>query len=69
MTIKSYDAWKTRSDLDDADRRDGPVRRCEFCSQPLPNLRWAIWSTDDVMLFFCDECGEQEGLAGRGDRA
>ena len=69
--IKGYDAWKLRSDLDDADRRQGRPRLCEFCDAPLSDDAWAEWSTDGDIILFCDECatekelGEDEGTGRR----
>ena len=62
MRLKGYDAWKTRSDLDDADRwrcHDGaPPDRCWFCDRPLPKdpVPWSFWNSDGVNAQICDDC-------------
>ena len=69
--LKGYDAWKTRSDLDDADRRHGPERRCEFCDATLGENPWAEWTSDGQVVLFCDDCaiekepGEDAPATGR----
>ena len=68
MDLKGYDAWKTRSDLDDAQRgyKETPADRCEFCDAPLGEHPWAFWCSDGKTALFCDECADQRD--GGGDR-
>jgi hypothetical protein len=53
----TYDAWKTRTDLDDRNR-SVKIKRCEFCSAPLGEQPWATWSGGENVLF-CDECADK----------
>jgi hypothetical protein len=53
--LKGYDEWKTRSDLDDAQRYAQP-ERCFFCDAPLPGEPWAFWSSSGVTASLCDRC-------------
>jgi hypothetical protein len=66
----TYDAWKTRSDLDEEDRLRGRPERCEFCDAPLGEHPWAFWCSDGGMALFCDDCAEKRdggGDDGRGE--
>jgi hypothetical protein len=57
--MRGYDAWKTRSDLDDADRLKGPPELCFFCAAPLGENPWATWCSDRGSALFCDECADK----------
>lgn len=57
--LKGYDAWKTRSDLDDEDRLKGPPDRCQFCAAPLGDHPWAFWCSDGGSALICDQCAER----------
>lgn len=64
MHLKGYDEWKTRSDLDDAQRYEAPPERCFLCDAPLPEGPWSFWCSDGVNAFLCDDCapeGEPDG--------
>ena len=56
MHLKGYDAWKTRSDLDDAQRFAPPPERCFVCDAPLPEGPWSFWCSDGVNASLCDDC-------------
>lgn len=60
-SLKGYDAWKTRSDLDDADRRRSDDRtRCWFCGAPVPDAPWAFWTSDGgATASLCDDCADR----------
>lgn len=57
--LGGYDAWKTRSDLDDADRHAVDHRqRCFLCDAPLPAgcVPWSFWCSDQGSASLCDDC-------------
>ena len=60
MPLNGYDEWKTRSDLDDAQRYLAPPERCFFCDAPLPDEPWAFWSSAGVTASLCDRCAPTE---------
>jgi hypothetical protein len=66
MHLKGYDEWKTRSDLDDADRwRNDERERCFICDAPLPEGPWSFWSSDGVNAGLCDDCAPEVCPDGR----
>ena len=65
MQLKGYDAWKTRSDLDDAQRYAPPPERCFMCDAPLPEAPWSFWSSDGVNASLCDDCAPADTPDGR----
>lgn len=58
MHLKGYDAWKTRSDLDDELRHALAGERCFMCDAPFPEgyIPWSFWSSAGVTASLCDAC-------------
>ena len=56
MHLKGYDAWKTRSDLDDELRHALAGERCFMCDAPLGEEPWSFWSSAGVTASLCDRC-------------
>ena len=58
MHLKGHDAWKTRSDLDDALRCAPPPERCFICDAPVPEAPWSFWTSEGggQSASLCGDC-------------
>ena len=62
IRLPGYDAWKTRSDLDDASRwRSDGRERCFVCDAPVPEAPWSFWTSEGggQSASLCGECAPE----------